>query len=150
MPETRKTYQPKTLQPKGKLSCKIAIVGEFPDKKGAQLGELFYGPAGSMIKDYIHQNKLSVSQVYLTTVIKEYPYKGYPNAYYRYNEKTKVGTFTEKGQRCVDQLKIELEKCEARLRKEKQFNRKVTINAEHRAFKQEIKTLARPLGEGTT
>ena len=44
----------------------------------------------------------------------------------------------------------ELEKCEARLRKEKQFNRKVTINAELRAFKQEIKTLARPLGEGTT
>ena len=39
----------------------------------------------------------------------------------------------------------ELEKCVARLRKEKQFNRKVTINAEFRALKQEIKTLTRPL-----
>jgi len=39
----------------------------------------------------------------------------------------------------------ELDKCEVRLRKEKQFNRKVAINAELRALKQEIKTLTRPL-----
>jgi hypothetical protein len=39
----------------------------------------------------------------------------------------------------------ELDKCEARLRKEKQFNRKVAINAELRALKQEIKTLTRHL-----
>ena len=35
-------------------------------------------------------------------------------------------------------------KAEARLKKEKQFNRKVEINAELRALKQEIKTLTRP------
>lgn len=39
----------------------------------------------------------------------------------------------------------ELDKCQARLRKEKQFNRKVAINAELRALKQEIKTLTRPI-----
>lgn len=39
----------------------------------------------------------------------------------------------------------ELGKCEARLRKEKQFNRKVAINAELRTLKQEIKTLTRPI-----
>ncbi len=39
----------------------------------------------------------------------------------------------------------ELEKCEASLRKEKQFNRKVTINAELRDLKHEIKTLTRRL-----
>ena len=39
----------------------------------------------------------------------------------------------------------ELGKCEARLRKEKQFNRKVAINAELRVLKQEIKTLTRLL-----
>jgi hypothetical protein len=39
----------------------------------------------------------------------------------------------------------ELEKCEARLRKEKQFNRKVAINAELRNLKQELETLTRPL-----
>ena len=39
----------------------------------------------------------------------------------------------------------ELEKCESYLRKEKQFNRKVAINAELRTLKQEIKTLTRPL-----
>ena len=39
----------------------------------------------------------------------------------------------------------ELAKCESRLRKEKQFNRKVAINAELRALKQEIKTLTRLL-----
>ena len=39
----------------------------------------------------------------------------------------------------------ELERCEARLRKEKQFNRKVAINAELRDLKQELKTLTRPL-----
>lgn len=39
----------------------------------------------------------------------------------------------------------ELEKCESRLCKEKQFNRKVAINAELRILKQEIKTLTRPL-----
>lgn len=43
----------------------------------------------------------------------------------------------------------ELGKCEARLRKEKQFNRKVTVNAELRTLKQEIKTLTRSLGEVT-
>ena len=39
----------------------------------------------------------------------------------------------------------ELDKCEARLRKEKQFNRKVAINTELRTLKQEIKTLTRLL-----
>lgn len=39
----------------------------------------------------------------------------------------------------------ELARCEARLRKEKQFNRKVEINAELRALKQEIETLTRPV-----
>ena len=37
----------------------------------------------------------------------------------------------------------EVEQCEARLRKEKQFNRKVEINAELRILKQEIATLTR-------
>lgn len=39
----------------------------------------------------------------------------------------------------------ELAKCETRLRKEKQFNRKVVINAELRALKREIETLTCPL-----
>lgn len=39
----------------------------------------------------------------------------------------------------------ELEKCETRLRKEKQFNRKIAINAELRNLKQELETLTRPL-----
>lgn len=39
----------------------------------------------------------------------------------------------------------ELERCEARLRKEKQFNRKVAINAELRDLKQELENLTRPL-----
>jgi hypothetical protein len=39
----------------------------------------------------------------------------------------------------------ELVKCEVRLRKEKQFNRKVAINAELRDLKQEIKNLTQPL-----
>ena len=37
----------------------------------------------------------------------------------------------------------ELEKCESRIRQEKQFNRKVEINAELRILKQEIATLTR-------
>lgn len=37
----------------------------------------------------------------------------------------------------------ELERCEARLRKEKQFNRKVAINAELRDLKQELEGLTR-------
>ncbi|MBT9137141.1 MAG: hypothetical protein DDT34_02228 [Firmicutes bacterium] len=39
----------------------------------------------------------------------------------------------------------ELERCEARLRKEKQFNRKVAINAELRDLKQELENMTRPL-----
>lgn len=39
----------------------------------------------------------------------------------------------------------ELERCEARLRKEKQFNRKVAINTELRDLKQELENLTRPL-----
>ena len=39
----------------------------------------------------------------------------------------------------------ELERCEARLRKENQFNRKVAINAELRDLKQELDNLTRPL-----
>jgi len=39
----------------------------------------------------------------------------------------------------------EMERCEARLRKEKQFNRKVSINAELRDLKQELENLTRPL-----
>jgi hypothetical protein len=39
----------------------------------------------------------------------------------------------------------ELERCEARLHKEKQFNRKVAINAELRRLKQELENLTRPL-----
>lgn len=54
-------------------------------------------------------------------------------------------------QACVERMEQirfrqrELDKCEARLRKEKQFNRKVAINAELRALKQEIKMLTRLL-----
>lgn len=43
----------------------------------------------------------------------------------------------------------ELEKCQARLRKEKQFNRKVAINAELRDLKQELENLTRPLAVDT-
>lgn len=39
----------------------------------------------------------------------------------------------------------ELERCDARLRKEKQFNRKVAINAELRDLKQELVNLTHPL-----
>ena len=39
----------------------------------------------------------------------------------------------------------ELERCKARLRKEKQFNRKVAINAELRDLKQELENLTRTL-----
>ena len=39
----------------------------------------------------------------------------------------------------------ELERCKVRLRKEKQFNRKVAINAELRNFKQELENLTRLL-----
>jgi len=39
----------------------------------------------------------------------------------------------------------ELERCEARLRKEKQFNHKVAINAELRDLKQKLENLTRPL-----
>ncbi|OPY11779.1 MAG: hypothetical protein A4E66_01290 [Syntrophus sp. PtaB.Bin001] len=39
----------------------------------------------------------------------------------------------------------ELERCETRLRKEKQFNRKVAINAELRDLKQELENLTHPL-----
>jgi hypothetical protein len=39
----------------------------------------------------------------------------------------------------------EIEKCESRLDKEKQFNRKVEINAELRIMKQELDSLIRPL-----
>ena len=39
----------------------------------------------------------------------------------------------------------ELERCETRLRKEKQFNCKVTVNAELRELKQELENLTRPL-----
>ena len=37
----------------------------------------------------------------------------------------------------------ELDRCEARLRKEKQFNRKVSINAELRDLKQKLEGLTR-------
>ena len=39
----------------------------------------------------------------------------------------------------------ELDRCEVRLRKEKQFNRKVAINAEVRDLKQELENLTSPL-----
>lgn len=57
-------------------------------------------------------------------------------------------------QACVERMEQirsrqrELDKCEARLRKEKQFNRKVAINAELRALKKEIKMLTRHLPVG--
>jgi len=41
----------------------------------------------------------------------------------------------------IDLKKRELERCEARLRKEKQFNRKVEINADLRVLKQELQGL---------
>lgn len=45
--------------------------------------------------------------------------------------------------------KRELEKCEVRLRREKQFNRKVEINAELRALKQQFLNMINPLMEPT-
>lgn len=42
----------------------------------------------------------------------------------------------------------ELERCEVRLRKEKQFNRKVAINADLRDLKQELEDLTRPPSTG--
>lgn len=44
----------------------------------------------------------------------------------------------------------QLERCEARLHKEKQFNRKVAINAELRDLKQELENLTRPLSASGT
>jgi hypothetical protein len=46
---------------------------------------------------------------------------------------------------CIRLKHRELERCEARLRKEKQFNRKVAINAELRGLKQELENLTQPL-----
>ena len=43
----------------------------------------------------------------------------------------------------IRQKQRELERCEVRLRREKQFNRKVAINAELRNLKQELKELTR-------
>lgn len=45
---------------------------------------------------------------------------------------------------CTNQ--IDIEKCKIRLNKEKQFNRKVEINAELRALKQKLETSINPLG----
>jgi len=45
----------------------------------------------------------------------------------------------------IRSMKRELEKCEARLCKEKQFNRKVAINTELRTMKQELENLTRHL-----
>lgn len=44
----------------------------------------------------------------------------------------------------------ELDRCGVRLRKEKQFNRKVAINAELRDLKQELENLTRPLSASGT
>jgi hypothetical protein len=44
----------------------------------------------------------------------------------------------------------EMERCRSRLRKEKQFNRKVEINAELRELKQEIDNLTRPFSASGT
>ncbi len=44
----------------------------------------------------------------------------------------------------------ELDRCEVRLRKEKQFNRKVAIHAELRDLKQDLENLTRPLSASGT
>jgi hypothetical protein len=44
----------------------------------------------------------------------------------------------------------ELERCQARLRKEKQFSRKVAVNAELRDLRQELKNLIHPLSASGT
>ncbi len=55
----------------------------------------------------------------------------------------------ERIQACVTRMEMilakqrEMEKCETKLRKEKQFNRKVTLNATLREIKQELETLTR-------
>ena len=43
----------------------------------------------------------------------------------------------------IEGLKRELERCEARLAKEKQFNRKVAMNAEKRELNGQLKNLTR-------
>lgn len=49
---------------------------------------------------------------------------------------------------CIRLKKRELERCESRLRKEKQFNRKVAVNAEVRDLKQELDNLTGSLPAG--
>ncbi len=49
---------------------------------------------------------------------------------------------------CIRLKQRELERCEARLRKEKQFNRKIAINAELRDLKQELEELTTENTEG--
>jgi len=50
----------------------------------------------------------------------------------------------------IRSMQRELKRCEARLRKEKQFNRKVEINSELRDLKQKIENLTRPLPASET
>ena len=72
--KTEPNYQGVYVPPKGKLSASIAFVGEAPGKKEALKGEPFCGPSGSLLKELIHQNGLSMSGIYLTNVIKEKPH----------------------------------------------------------------------------
>lgn len=67
-----------------------------------------------------------------------------PLLLYQSSARENLRDLVERGE-YIKQKQKEIENCEAKLRREKQFNRKVKINAELRSLKEELNDLTNPL-----
>lgn len=81
----------KYVPPLGSPDAKYVIVGEAPGEVEARTGKPFVGPAGSLLQDSLQQNRIIKSEVYLTNVVKEKPYKNNIKPFFNGKEFTKAG-----------------------------------------------------------
>lgn len=105
MPTGQQT--PRMVPGEGPAKAKIAIVGEAPGAHEDRLLRPFVGPAGGVLESCLHAAGLIRSEVYLTNVIKVQPRgpKGPNDISPFFNGKT----FSESGQRWVNELRSELD-----------------------------------------
>ena len=62
--------QPKQVSPRGPLDAPIVIVGEAPGKEEETDGEVFVGPAGRKLKEFLTGVGLDMDQFYITNTMK--------------------------------------------------------------------------------
>lgn len=99
-----------SVPPEGVMaSASYILVGEQPGKREIIYGKPFVGPSGMLLDELLQNAGIARSECYITNTIKDLDH---PLNYYAIAKRGNM-SFTGPGQEYINELKEELERCEA-------------------------------------